>query len=214
VFAVTALAFLVLTFRTQRFVEYAAPFAVIAAGLAVGARSREWRFPSFAPPRVVAPALVVVGLCWTLAVGRQPFELLRSRAEPFPERVAELIGEIVPPGAQIVTCDWRLTGEMMLALPERRFLVALDPVFFAVNDPERYRIWYETVNEPPDAPALLLRDTFDAHYVLCGERERWRAFHQALERDPAAALRGVIGFWRVYQLRPREFDTEQLSQRS
>jgi hypothetical protein len=210
-FSVVAVAFLVLTLRTQRFVEYAAPFAVVAAALAVGARGSSWRPGAV---RIAAPALVVVGLCWTLALGRQPFELLRGRAEPFPRPVAELLGEIVPPGAQVVTCDWRLTGEMMLALPERRFMVALDPVFFAVNDPERYRIWYETVNRPPEAPAVLLRDTFDAHYVLCGERERWRPFHEALERDPAAALRGVIGLWRVYQLRPPDFDPERLSQRS
>ena len=95
---------------------------------------------------------------------------------------------------------------MLLALPERRFLVALDPVFLAVNDAERYRIWYETVHEPPDEPALLLRDTFDADFVLCGEREIWRPLHEALERDPAAALRGVVGLWRVYQLRPPAFD--------
>jgi hypothetical protein len=92
----------------------------------------------------------------------------------------------------------------MLALPERRFVVALDPVFFHMKDPERYRIWFDTVRHPPERPALLLRDTFDARYVLCDHREKWRPFREALACDPDSALRGVVGFWRVYELRPRD----------
>jgi len=209
-FAGAALAFLAITLRTQRFIEYLAPFAVVAAALAFAGRPAAWRL---AGARALPAVAVAVGLAWTLAFGRQPFALLGARHQPFPPHVAALLGDIIPEGAQVVTCDWRLTGEMMLALPERRFLVALDPVFFALHDPERYRVWYETVREPPERPATLLRDTFDAGWVLCGEQEQWRALHAALERDPAAALRGDVGLWRVYELRPSRFDPAALSSR-
>ena len=77
----------------------------------------------------------------------------------------------------------------MLALPERRFVVALDPSLFRILDPERYRIWYETTREPPVRPAALIRDTFDARWVLCevhrGHMQSWPLVRE-LERDPLA----------------------------
>lgn len=202
-FALIAFAFLLMTLRTQRFVEYLTPFSVVAAALGVGLSQVSW--PRL-PHRMIAPAVVASGVLWAMLVARHPFDLLRNRINPFPPPVAELLAQIIPVGAQVVTCDWRLTGEMMLVLPERRFIVALDPMFFATHDPERYRLWYETMREPPEAPGMLLRDTFDARYVLCGEKQQWLSFHRAMERDPSAVLRGDIGLWRVYQLRPPEFD--------
>jgi hypothetical protein len=202
-FALVAVGFLVITLRTQRFIEYLAPFAIAAAALGLAVVKPE------APrglTRAFAPAVVATGIIWTLLVARHPFELLRNRVDPFPAPVAELLAEIIPTGAQVVTCDWRLTGEMMLALPERRFIVALDPTFFATNDPDRYRLWYETTRRPPAEPGLVLRDAFDARYVLCAEQQQWLGFHRAMERDPAAAVRGDIGLWRVYELRPPQFD--------
>jgi hypothetical protein len=204
-FGFAALGFLAMTCRTQRFIEYAAPFAVVAAALA-------WQrmAPRLEATRrkVAVPALLLTACLWTAALGRHPLSLLRTRIDAFPPEVAEILQQAVPVGAQVVTCDWRLTGEMMLALPERRFIVALDPMFLAIQDPERYRIWYDTVREPGSEPGLRLRDTFDASFIICGEQARWRAFHAALQADPAARLRGTIGLWRVYQLRPRAFDGE------
>jgi hypothetical protein len=214
-FAIVAVAFLLLTFRTQRFIEYAAPFAAFAAAIAFArqasdcAPERAGRVVS----RQIAALVVVIGLVFTAAFGRRPIESLRGRHSPFPPQIAQLLSDIIPEGAQVVTCGWRLTGEMMLALPKRRFMVALDPVFFAVGDPERYQVWFETIHSPPPRPAELLRDTFNASYVLCAERERWRSLHRALAEDPAAVLRGDIGPWRVYQLRPPEFDAAALTRR-
>ena len=51
-------------------------------------------------------------------------------------------GRALPAGSQVVTCDWRETGELLLALPDRRYLVALAPMLFAAHDPERYRTWF------------------------------------------------------------------------
>jgi len=62
---------------------------------------------------------------------------------------------------------------MLLALPERHFMVALDPVFFWILDKARYRTWYDTVHDPPPEPALLLRASFDAQFVLCDIRPSW-----------------------------------------
>jgi len=105
-----------------------------------------------------------------------------------------------------VTCDWGMTGRMLLALPERYFLVALDPVFMWVEDQDKYRTWYKTVHSPPNEPAALLRDTFDAQFILCDSRPKWARFHGALMRDSVAQPRLATGVWRVYELRPQRFD--------
>ncbi len=61
-FALAALALAVLTFRTQRFVEYWVPFAAVAVALTLRDRRQ-----------VVAPALALA-LGWTLVLGRGPVE--------------------------------------------------------------------------------------------------------------------------------------------
>ena len=48
----------------------------------------------------------------------------------------------IPVGARVFTCEWGLTGNLMLALPDRRFLVALAPTLFQAKDPELYKLWY------------------------------------------------------------------------
>jgi hypothetical protein len=187
-----AAGFLALTLRTQRFIEYLVPLAVMGAALTLRPHVRS-----------VIPSLILVGgVAWAGLFGRHPLDLMRERTDLFPGPVREVAAQIVPPGVQVVTCDWRFTGEMMLALPGRRFIVALDPVFFAVNDPQRYRVWFETVRNPEPGSAALLRDTFDAQYVMCTSAPQWGPFLTSLRDDPDAAVRGVVGYWRIFELRP------------
>lgn len=190
--AALAIAFFVISLRTQRFIEYFVPFSVFA--LAVG-----WR-P--AVERRVAPFLVLVGTLWIGLVARDPIERLLTRQDLFPPDVAAQLGATVSEGEQVVTCGWGFTGEMMLALPGRQFVVALDPVFFAMQDDDLYRLWFETMHEPMPRPASVLRESFAARYVLCRTDLKWRAILDALGADPEAAPRGVHGEWIVFELLP------------
>jgi hypothetical protein len=54
----------------------------------------------------------------------------------------------------------------MLALPERRFIVALDPTFFFAKDPDLYRIWYRVSREAPPDTVDIIREKFRSRYVL------------------------------------------------
>jgi hypothetical protein len=118
--------------------------------------------------------------------------------------VATALQQIVPEGEQVVTCEWHSTGEMMLALPERRFMVALDPVFFAMRDADAYRLWFETIHDPLTDAAAVLRDHFDPRFVICDRRMKWLPLVTALEADEAARLRGIFGLWVVFELLPDE----------
>lgn len=172
-----ACAYLVMTLRTERFMEYLAPFAVAAAAVAFAKR---W------PP--LGTAVAGVGAATLLAVGSGPLTLVMERiASMAPETASRLRAE-VPEGAQVFTCGWGETGELMLALPERRFLVALDPVFFHKKDADLYRLWYGTVHQPPARPAEIVRDRFGASFALCDAAPAYQPFIQAMAADPEARL--------------------------
>jgi len=180
--ALVAAGFLLVTLRSQRFLEYLAPFAALALALAT---SRTQRTAAW---RDLGAWVFALSCLYTGLLGRGVFDRMALRVDPFPPAVAEALRDAIPEGALVLTCDWDVTGRMMLALPERRFPVALDPVFFARKDLERYQIWYDVVHAPPRHPAALLRETFDAEHVLCAKRRRALPLTQALSRDPGARL--------------------------
>ncbi len=100
------------------------------------------------------------------------------------------------------TCNWGLTGELLLALPERRFMVALDPVLFHRKDPERYREWFALVRRASPDAARIVRERFGARYVLCELDPTWRPFVESLERDPSVRpiFRGPL--WYAAEILP------------
>lgn len=190
--ALAACAMLLLTLRTQRFIEYLAPFAAWAAALALRP-----------VPGVAVLGGLALGLAFMARFATYPLELLATREPAFPDPAPRLLQAAVPEHAQVVTCDWRHTGESMLALPGRRFVVALDPVFFHVRHPGEYRLWFHTMRQPGERPARVLREGLGADFVLCLAEPRWRPVLAALGRDPDARLQSVLGPWRLFDVRAR-----------
>lgn len=188
-YALCALVFLGLTLSSQRFLEFLAPLSGIAAGLALGRSARPF-----------APIFVGAAVIYTALVSQPLFRLLLNRTDMFPPKVAARLQQTIPSGAQVFTCDWQFTGEMMLALPDRRFLVALNPILFLRKDPQRFREWVTYTRRPPRRPARWVRERFRAHYVLCADDPQWRPFLARLWRDDGARLLGAWGPWVVFEM--------------
>lgn len=178
-FAGAALFFFALTLKTFRFVEYSIPFAAVAAALA--ARRTKSRF--------TAPALLAAALVYLAGNGLPPLVAIRHRILDTPPAMVAAVRKIIPEDAQVFTAGALMTGEMMLALPGRRFMVALDPVYFYLKNPDLYRRWYGIVHAPPPLPAGLIKSLFGAEWVLC-ERTlpEYFPFLDAVNRDPGAAI--------------------------
>jgi hypothetical protein len=189
-FALAALAFGVLTVRTARFAEYFVPFS--AASLAFASRSIPWRF---LPQGVLCASAI-----YTLAAGTGTVAGLATRTEDVKPYVASFLQQKIPPGSQVFTCEWGLTGELMLALPERRFIVALDPTLFYVKDPELYRLWYRLPREAPPGAAETIRRRFGARYVLCVDKPDWSAFAERLLSEPGVRLLLASDIWLLFDL--------------
>jgi hypothetical protein len=88
----------------------------------------------------------------------------------------------------------------MHALPDRRFLVALDPTLFQAKDPELYALWYVMTRHPPPDVARLVRERFGARYVICLYDSQFDAFNARLAAEPGVRTVLVSDDWNVYDL--------------
>lgn len=191
-FAIAAACFLAATVRTIRFGEYFVPFSVLA--LAFASRAIRWRW--FAPVTAACLGLYSAPAALTLLS-----DVREARPLMAPEVEAQLAAAI-PPGAQVFTCEWEHTGTLMLALPERRFMVALDPTFFYALSPGLYEKWFALPRQPPEHPAGVIRETFGARYVVCRWQDRSRKFFNRLALDGDVRSLLMSADWEAYDLGP------------
>ena len=192
-FALAAVAFGVLTGRTARFTEYFVPFSVAAFALSL--RLEDPPRLRFAPFVLLALALAYQGREEASMLGR-----LRDWPNRVPSYVAKVMQREIPAGARVFTCEWGMTGHLMLALPDRQFLVALDPTLFQAKDPELYALWYASTRRPPPEVARLIRERFGARYVACFYDPQFEALNARLASTPGVRTLLVSDDWNVYDL--------------
>ena len=192
-FALAALAFGVLTVRTARFAEYFVPMSVLALALSLHTLEN----PRF---RCAPVALLVIALLYQ---GREEAALL-SRHREWPNRVPSSIAKVMRSGihvnARVFTCEWGLTGHLMLALPHRCFLLALAPTFFQAKDPELYELWYSMTRRPPPSVGRMVRERFGTRHVAGLYDEQFREFNERLPMEPGVRTLLVSDDWNVYDL--------------
>jgi hypothetical protein len=140
-FGLAALGFCTLTIKSARFAEYFVPFSDSAMALA--SRSVKWRY--------LPHTIIGISIAWMALVQPHILSDLSKRPNDMPPRIETFLRQQIPIGAQVFTTDWDHTGWLMLALPDRRFIVGLDPTFFYLKDPELYRLWYKICREAPVA---------------------------------------------------------------
>ena len=189
-FALAATAFGILTIRTARFAEYFIPFAAVAMALA--SRSIPWRG--------VPVAVFGISLLYTGAPLAETLKGLGSRTELIPPHTASWLRQQIPPGAQVFTTEWGHTGTYMLALPDRKFIVALDPTLFLVKDPELYRLWYRIPRDPKPGTADIIRRQFGARYVVSFSDWQFDRFYELLASEPGVRTLLVTDRLMVYDL--------------
>jgi hypothetical protein len=172
--AIAAVLFGLLTARSLRFVEYFAPLSVVALAITSRPIAKRW----------IAPALLGVSLLYVLIFGMEPFKIIASKTEYIEPRIAQYFAQTIPEGSQVFTCGWDYTGNLMLVLPERKFIVAADPTLFAKKDPELYRVWRRIPLDAPIDSVEAIRRLFKSRYVICLNYQAYWPFFDTLEKDP------------------------------
>jgi hypothetical protein len=189
--ACAALVFGILSARTARFAEYFLPFSAITMALA--SRTIPWRGITIA---VFAVVLLYAGKPLS-----ETIQGLNSKTENMPPQLASWLQQRIPAGSQVFTTEWGHTGTLLLALPDRKFIVALDPTLFLVKDPELYRLWYELPRHPHPGLAETIRKRFGAQFVIGLLDERFANFYFQLSSEPGVkALLLSDENWVVFDL--------------
>jgi hypothetical protein len=189
-FAFAAIVFGILTARTARFAEYFIPFSV--ATIALATRSIPWR------------SIPIIAFCVVIPyTGFELFETLHgigTKEELIPPALSSRLRQQIPAGAQVFTTEWGLTGMLMLALPDRKFMVALDPTLFLVKDPELYQLWYTLPLKPEPGVAEVIRRRFGARFVISLSDERFNKFYYLLSSEPGVRTLFLSDMWMVFDL--------------
>lgn len=189
-FALATLGFGLLTVKTARFAEYFIPFSVAAFALTSGRIRRQ----------LLLPALLCVAVLYAALPLSETVQGFRAREELLPRSLEAELQQSIPPGAQVFTCEWGLTGHLLRALPDRRFLVALDPTFLYMKSPELHRLWHRLSREAPPGTAELIRQRFGARYVVCLGTEEWAALFDRLLSEPDVRMLNLTEKWAVLDL--------------
>ncbi len=192
-FTVAAVGFGLLTYQSQRFVDYFAPFS--ATALALSSRWVRWRY--------LAIAVVATASMYTVLFGTETVAQLSKQEELLSGEAASFLRQRIPRDAQVFTCDWAFTGAFMLALPDRRFIVALEPTLFFMKDPELYRLWYRLPRENLPQAANLIRQRFGARYVISFWNHNWNPFYHQLSSEPGVRAIIIQKKWVFFDLGDR-----------
>jgi hypothetical protein len=193
VMALAMLVFLLLTLRTNRFLEYSVPFAVLTLAMVSQVRRQGWLLPLF----------VGLSLSWTLLAGIPLLQYITSSAPriwQMDESVGQAISREVPVGGPVFTCGWEYTGTLMVAVPDRNYLVALDPTLLHKRHPELYELWYRTLKDAPPSSAETVRRRFASRYVICLDHPTLHPFFDALASDKGAKVLYSDGKWVLFDL--------------
>jgi hypothetical protein len=189
-FALTALAFFVITIKTYKFVEYFVPFSVIA--LALATRRSSWR--------LLPVMLTLVAVTYTVTLNYEFLSAMHGKQAVIPPESERFMRQSIPPGAMVFSPEWLFTGTLMQALPERRFIVALNSRYFFESDPELFRLWYRIIHEPVQDTAMLIRQRFKSRYVVCLDNETNGQFLKGLAQTPGVYSTILENHWVLLDL--------------
>jgi hypothetical protein len=172
-FLIVSVMFLMMVFKSRRFIEYWPPFAVLFAAFTMVPRLERVNFTWLARKRdraiaaVAAAIVTVAAIVWMGGCIWQARQDVRSEADPFAYRGAgEWLAANTPPGTMIFTTDWDDFPILFYYSPNNTYIVGLDPTYLHNRDPELWKLYASITLGEEDTPAPLIRDRFGAEYVF------------------------------------------------
>lgn len=185
--AVTLAMFTVSTLRSQRFIEYAAPVAVM-----LGARAlSRGVFEGLAAPRVLRwlragamAAFALAGAWHWREVDAGGFRAGYREAEG----AARFLASHTAPGEVVFHGGWAEFAPLFFFNHHNRYLYGLDPYFFVEYDPRRY-VDYRRVVAGDDAdPVAAITGRFGSRWVLLVARPESMRLARQLGADRRARV--------------------------
>jgi hypothetical protein len=170
--------FFVLTWRSRRFIEYAAPLILLALARALHGWLDHLLEQVHPMTHRVLAALVVAG-----CIASTVFAVGQLRRKPPPGRYAagaEWLVHHTDADAMVLTPDWDDFPLLFFHDQRNRYVIGLDPTYLALRKPDLYRIW-QALGRGELAPPSHFLYRFDSKVVLSSRSHT--SFIAALEAD-------------------------------
>jgi len=195
-FVLAAVIFGLLTVQTARFVEYFVPLSVLALAISTRTVNRP----------VIVWSLLGVSSAYCLLVGTAPYRhlaLLETKQGYIEPDTARQFSEHIPVDAQVFTCEWEDTGSLMVALPERRFVVVGEPALLYKKNPELFALWSRMPMAPPIDALQSIREQFKSRFVICRNVRLYASLLDRLRTDPGVKALVVSPRWVLFDVGER-----------
>ena len=178
--------YVVLLFKSRRFVEYYPPIAVLFLAISV----REWlrtldvRAIAWTDRKIgglIAASLVLAaGLQTTVQAARHDIQRLPS-SEAY-QGAAEWLAHNTPQEARVFHTDWDDFPRLFFFNTHNTYIVGLDPDFMRLKDPEGYKRWKDITRGKVRLPARVILQRFGCAYAFTDNKHQ--KFIALADRDP------------------------------
>jgi hypothetical protein len=189
-----SIAFLILTGKSRRNVEYLVPFIVGFAAISISAivptlqswiKQKGFSFLWNYIPLALYVATLPLGI-YGVARVRQDFDRgisLNSLRGP-----AEWIAAHAPIDSVVMHSDWDDFPPLWYYNHQQRYIVGLDPTFLYLESPQQSKLFTAiTTGSQQEHVAETIMSAFGASYVVIGDTDHQK-FDAVLAADPAARL--------------------------
>ncbi|MBX3475052.1 MAG: hypothetical protein KF754_11765 [Planctomycetes bacterium] len=194
----------------QRFLEYAAPFSVLACGLWIHELMASPGFAAWREQRPVISralpisaaviALIATGATWVGAAINY-----RSTDRGVVEHAARWLHDHPESHGKVVWhCRWDDFTKLIFYASECDYLIGLDPTFMLAKDRKRYELWMDLCRGKRRELVDPIRDEFGASYILFRRSSSEYAYYRLSEEARAGRLRLCIRAdndeWSLYEI--------------
>lgn len=172
-FLLISFMFLLMAFKSRRFIEYWPPFAVLFGAFTISpqvasldftwmARTRDKAIAAMAAAAVTAVALLTMGM--TLLEAHSD---VKSESSPFAYKGAsEWLAANTTPGSMVFNTDWDDFPMLFYYNPGNTYIVGLDPTYLYNRDQNLWKLYERITLGNEDDPAPIIRERFGAEYVF------------------------------------------------
>jgi hypothetical protein len=154
-------------FKSRRFVEYFPAFTLLFCAIAWtpllkhAMRTRAWT-------RWALPILLAILLIPAIWSNVQATRDSLQKSKPYQRYAAASawLQEHTPAGSRVFQTDWDDFTQLYFYNTHNTYTLGLDPTYMQLYDPQLYDTWVDISKGRVEAPADVIRHTFDAPYVL------------------------------------------------
>ena len=172
-FLIISTMFLLMAFKSRRFIEYWPPFAVLFGAFTIAPKlrllNREW----FARTRDQVIAATAAAILAAVVISTMSFVVWNARLDvkrendPFAYRGAsEWLARNAPPGAMVFNTDWDDFPMLFYYNPNNVYTAGLDPTYLYDRDQKLWNFYERITLGKESNPAPIIRKRFGAEYVF------------------------------------------------